>query len=152
MSVRIRAVERGEGERLRGIAIAAKGHWGYDLDRVRQWGATGDYSDQALRQKEIYVAQVGKDAIGWAGLIPNGEVCWLDDLWVHPIWMGHGTGSRLFRHAADRAKALGASRMEWEAEPNALGFYEKMGGRYLRESEPNQWGRVLSIMGIAIER
>ena len=31
-------------------------------------------------------------------------------------------------------------RMEWEAEPNALGFYERMGGRYLRDSEPERMG------------
>jgi hypothetical protein len=38
--------------------------------------------------------------------------------------------------------------MEWEAEPNALGFYEQMGGRHLRDSEPGVWGRVNAVMGI----
>ena len=37
--------------------------------------------------------------------------------------------------------------MEWEAEPNAIGFYEKLGGIYLRESEETEWGRTLSVMG-----
>ena len=41
----------------------------------------------------------------------------------------------MFRFAADRGRQLGASRMEWEAEPNAVGFYERMGGRYLRDGE-----------------
>jgi hypothetical protein len=36
--------------------------------------------------------------------------------------------------------------MEWEAEPNALGFYEKMGGRFLRDSEPTEWDRVIPVM------
>jgi hypothetical protein len=35
-----------------------------------------------------------------------------------------------------------------EAEPNALGFYERMGGRYLRDSEPSAWGRVIPLMGV----
>jgi hypothetical protein len=38
--------------------------------------------------------------------------------------------------------------MEWEAEPNALGFYERMGGRYLRDSEPSAWGRLIPVMGV----
>ena len=38
--------------------------------------------------------------------------------------------------------------MEWEAERNALGFCEKMGGRYLRDSEPGVWGRVSAVMGL----
>jgi hypothetical protein len=43
--------------------------------------------------------------------------------------------------------------MEWEAEPLAVGFYERMGGRYLRESELSVlWGRTLPIMGVALDR
>jgi hypothetical protein len=38
--------------------------------------------------------------------------------------------------------------MEWEAEPNAVGFYERMGGRHVRDSEPNEWGRVLEVMAV----
>ncbi len=40
--------------------------------------------------------------------------------------------------------------MEWEAERHALGFYEKVGGRYLREDEPCVWGRVSAIMGVEL--
>jgi GNAT superfamily N-acetyltransferase len=68
--------------------------------------------------------------------------------WVEPAWIGQGIGARLFRHAVERARQLGAKRLEWEAEPNAVGFYERMGGRYLRDSEPSEWGRVLAVMGI----
>jgi hypothetical protein len=38
--------------------------------------------------------------------------------------------------------------MEWEAEPNAIGFYEKMGGRFVRDGEPSAWGRVNAVLGI----
>lgn len=150
MDVRIRPVvlDEGEGERLREIAIAAKGHWGYDLDRVRDWAAMGDFSTAGLRQKDFYVAAVEGRVVGWAAAIGREDVWWLDDLWIEPEWMGKGIGSRLFRHAAERGRRAGAVRMEWEAEPNALGFYEKMSGRYLRDSEPGVWGRVNAIMGL----
>jgi hypothetical protein len=53
------------------------------------------------------------------------------------------------RWAAAQAKAAGATAMEWEAEPFAVGFYEKMGGRHLRDSEPSEiWNRKLPIMGL----
>jgi hypothetical protein len=39
-------------------------------------------------------------------------------------------------------------RLEWQAEPNSVGFYEKLGGRYLRDGEPTSWGRVLPVMGL----
>jgi GNAT superfamily N-acetyltransferase len=98
--------------------------------------------DEGERLREI--------AVAWAALIPRGDVLWLDDMWVEPEWIGKGVGSLLFRHAVERATELGAATMEWDAEPNAVGFYERVGGRYFRDSEPSEWGRVLPVMGIDI--
>ena len=147
-SFRIRRADPREGERLREIAIVAKSHWGYDVDRVREWAARGDFSEKGMRDKEFFVAEVGGRVVGWSALIPREDVCWLDDLWIEPEWMGRGVGGRLFRHAAERAKRLGARRMEWEAERHAIGFYEKVGGRYLRDGEPSDWGRANPVMGV----
>ena len=147
-SVRIRLARPREGERLREIAIAAKSHWGYDLERVRQWAAMGDFSADGLREKKVHVAEAEGRAIAWAALIPRGELIWLDDLWVEPQWIGKGIGSLLFRDAVERAIRLGGKRLEWEAELNAVGFYEKLGGRYLRDSEPSLWGLVIPVMGV----
>jgi GNAT superfamily N-acetyltransferase len=144
----IRSVEPDEGERLLEIAIAAKSYWGYDLERVVQWAAMGDFSPQGLREKEVYVAETQGQVIGWASSMSRGDLCWLDDLWIEPEWIGRGVGSLLFRHVLERAKQRGATQIEWEAELNAIGFYEKMGGRYLRDSAPSIWGRVTPVMGM----
>ena len=40
--------------------------------------------------------------------------------------------------------------MEWEAEPNAIGFYQKMGSRYRRDSASSEWGRILQVMGVEL--
>jgi GNAT superfamily N-acetyltransferase len=108
-----------------------------------------DFSRPAVVENEIYVAEVGGNVIAWAALVARHDVWWLDDLWVAPAAMGKGVGRRLFEHIADRARALGGpTRMEWQAEPNSVGFYEKVGGRYVRDSEPTSWGRVLPIMAV----
>jgi GNAT superfamily N-acetyltransferase len=146
----IRPAYPSEGKRLREIAIAAKSYWGYDLERVVQWAAMGDFSPQGLREKEVYIAETQGQVIGWASVISRGDVCWLDDLWIEPEWIGRKVGSLLFDHAVEQAKQRGATQMEWEAEPNALGFYERMGGRYLRDSQPSIWGRVIPVMGIEL--
>ena len=151
-ALRIRPADPREGERLREIAIAAKGYWGYDLERVREWAAMGDFSPEGLRQKEIHVAEVDGRPVGWAAVIPRGQVCWLDDLWIVPEWIGKGIGTCLFRRAAKRGKQLGARWMEWEAEPNAIGFYQKMGGRHLRDGEPTTWGRIIPVMFVDLRR
>jgi GNAT superfamily N-acetyltransferase len=148
--VRIRSARPDEGERLREIAIAAKAYWGHDEDWVRSWAGRGDFSAEALMSKPTLVADFAGRAIAFAMLIPKGEVAWLDDLWVEPDYIGRGVGTRLFETAADRARELGAKRMEWEAEPNAVGFYERRGGRYVRDSEETELGRVLPVMGLEL--
>jgi GNAT superfamily N-acetyltransferase len=140
----IREAEPSERERLREIAIASKAYWGYDEDQVRRWGEGLEFSPGVDR----FVAEVDGDVVAYASLVRQGDVCVLDELWVEPDSIGEGVGSYLFHFAAERARGLRARRLEWEAEPNSVGFYEKMGGRYLRDSEPSEWGRVLPVMGI----
>jgi GNAT superfamily N-acetyltransferase len=144
----IRAPRADEGERLREIAIASKSHWGYEESQVRAWAAQGDFSPAGLAAKDFLVAEADGQAVGFASLIPRGELCVLDDLWLEPAWIGRRLGSELFEACADRAKERGAKRLEWEAEPNAVGFYEKMGACYLRDSEPTEFGRVIPVMGL----
>ena len=146
----IRAGHERDFERLREIAIDAKAHWGYDRGLVEDWATRGDFEPESLRARLVYVAEAGGEAIGWAALIPRDEVGWLEDLWVEPSWIGRGVGRLLFEHVAEQARELGARRLEWEAEPNATGFYERMGGTYVRDSEVTEWGRVLQVLGVPL--
>ena len=104
--------------RLREIARAAKGRWGYDAQLVADWAAAIEFPPD----EELIVAEQG-----WAAVVPRGEVAWLDDLWIEPAARGRGLGRELFERAAAIARQAGCLRMEWEAEPNALGFYERLG-------------------------
>jgi GNAT superfamily N-acetyltransferase len=146
----IRPARPDEGELLREIAIEAKAHWGYDKDWVRSWAAQGDFSAEALTSKPVLVAETEGRAVAFAMVIPKGDVAWLDDLWVEPDWIGRGVGTKLFEAATDSARELGAKQMEWEAELNAVGFYEKVGGTYVRDSEVTELGRILPIMGLEL--
>jgi GNAT superfamily N-acetyltransferase len=147
-AIHIREGRSEEFERLREIAIAAKAHWGYELAWVQEWAAAGDLEPESLSRRLVYVADRQGAPIGWAALTPRGEVGWLEDLWVEPRWIGHGVGRLLFEHVARRARQLGAHGLEWEAEPNARGFYERMGGTYVRDSQTTELGRVLEVLGL----
>jgi len=142
----VRPVEQADHERLRELTFESKAHWGYDHELVRSWtdGLTFE------SEQERWVAEVDGTIVAWAGLIPpaNG-VAVLDDLWVDPAWMGQGLGGRLFELAAERARELGAERLEWGAEPNSIGFYEKVGGRKLHD-HVTEWGRLAPWMGLEL--
>jgi GNAT superfamily N-acetyltransferase len=117
---------------------------------VRAWAASLDLRPARLAGAHAFVAETDRAPVGWAELLPpDGGVCVLEHLWVEPAWMRGGAGSALFRHAAERAAELGATAMEWEAEPNALGFYARMGGRPVRTTT-SEWGRELSVMAVPL--
>ena len=133
---------------MREIAVEAKAHWGYDRALVEEWALGGDFDPESLRKRLLYVAESDGRPVGWAALIPRGEVGWLEDLWVDPPWIGRGVGRMLFEHVAAEARQRGARRLEWEAEPNAQGFYEHLGATFVRDSEETEWGRVLEVLGV----
>ncbi len=145
--LRIRPADPDEGEALRTIAIASKGHWGYDQGFLMRFGAILSLSPDWIRQHDVWVLEEGGEVAGFYGLIHHGEVSELDDLWLLPAYIGKGHGRRLFEHAAARARESGALRLEWEAEPHATGFYERMGGRAVRETI-SELGRKLSIFAL----
>jgi GNAT superfamily N-acetyltransferase len=145
----IRRARPADGPRLCTVALSSKAHWGYAESKVRGWADSLDLSPERLGAGELLVAEVDGQIAGWAEVVPPVDgVCVLEHLWIEPAWMGRGLGSRLFRCAQERARELGASVLEWEAEPNAAGFYAKMGGRHLRETT-SEWGLPLSVMGVA---
>jgi N-acetylglutamate synthase-like GNAT family acetyltransferase len=133
-------------ERVRELTFESKAYWGYDRDFVRRWADGLGFEEG----QERWVAELDGEIVAWAALAPPSDgVAVLDDLWVDPTAIGRGYGGRLFRHVADRARELGADRLEWGAEPNAVGFYEKVGGRKLRD-HVTEWGRVAPWMGLEL--
>jgi GNAT superfamily N-acetyltransferase len=151
LGVTIRSPAAGEGGQLKEIAISSKGFWGYEPAKVREWADRGDFSPAQLSKLTVFVAEAEERAIGWISLEPRGQVWWLADLWIEPRWIGVGVGSLLFRHGVRKAQRAGATHIEWEAEPNSIGFYEKMGAKYLRDSDQTEWGRTLPVMGVELD-
>jgi GNAT superfamily N-acetyltransferase len=135
--------------RLTAVAIASKAHWGYDDEFMARFasvvGITADY----VRQNEVWVLDEDGEVAGFYALLDHGETSELDHLWLLPGEIGKGFGRLLFEHAIGRARALGARSMEWEAEPNATGFYKRMGGRADRETM-GQLGRALQVMTLEV--
>jgi N-acetylglutamate synthase-like GNAT family acetyltransferase len=140
----LRPAAPGDEPRLRAVAQASKAHWGYDRERVRRW------ADELDLSREIWIAEQDGTLVAWAALLPPDDgVCELDDLWVEPQAIGSGIGTSLFRHAAARARELGASALRWEADPNAVGFYERMGAATV-DIATSSWGRTLPVMQVEL--
>ena len=142
MSATIRRATPGDADRLRAIAEAAKSSWGYDAAKVGAWAASMDVTGVGRIPKEIYVAEDDGLQAGWMSVAPGDiDGVWLlDDLWVDPRSMRRGIGSKLLRHAVELVRERGGTWLEWEAEPNALGFYERHGARYVPRQRAERVG------------
>jgi ribosomal protein S18 acetylase RimI-like enzyme len=81
----------------------------------------------------------------------NG-IAWIENLWVSAEYIGMGVGKQLFLHALTCSRESGYKLLQLEADPNALGFYEKMGMNKIGEhkSEVDGQPRMLPIMEIVL--
>ncbi|HEV7214671.1 MAG TPA: GNAT family N-acetyltransferase [Chloroflexota bacterium] len=147
----IRRAVPAEAPELQALMIASKRYWGYTDEWMAAWISRQSLTAQYFvdHAGEVYVAVAEATLAGFYALLPQGPLCILDDLWVARARIGTGIGRQLFAHALRRASELGAGRMEWEAEPNAAGFYLRMGAQQIGETTSRS-GRVLPVMAIAV--
>lgn len=71
------------------------------------------------------------DIAGTVGLAPlSSTACELRKMYLKPKYRGRGYGAKLLKHAIERARALGFSRMELSTKrimEEAIGLYTKFG-------------------------
>lgn len=123
-----RAGER-DAEALTRISFAAKRYWGYPERWIERWRETLTITPEFIRRNEVHAALVEGEPVGFYALTGEGSTLELEHLWVLPERMGAGIGRALFDHAVRRAASLNADLLEIESDPNAEGFYRRMGAR-----------------------
>jgi ribosomal protein S18 acetylase RimI-like enzyme len=152
MDNKIRRASPGEAASLSKIALAAKAHWGYPERWLEIWKPQLTFSPEYLKQNESWVAEENGLPIAFYTLQEKDGNAWIENLWVSPECIGKGVGKMLFLHAVRLAGQRGYQILRLEADPNAVGFYEKMGMLKIGERHADVEGqpRVLPIMEIRL--
>lgn len=134
------------------IALSAKAFWGYPDLWMELWGPQLTFSPEYFEMNESWAAFKDEIPVGFYTLMEKDGKGWIENLWVLPKFIGKGIGKRLFLHAASRSRQKGHLVLQLEADPNALGFYEKMSMHKIgeRRSEIEGKPRVLPIMEIRL--
>jgi GNAT superfamily N-acetyltransferase len=127
--MQVRAASPEEAARLTEIAFAAKRHWGYPENWMQSWREILTVTPEFIASHETFSAVIDAQPVGFYALRQKGDRLDLLHLWVLPRWMGKGIGRSLFCHALERVKALGVRVLEIESDPNAEGFYQRLGPR-----------------------
>jgi GNAT superfamily N-acetyltransferase len=132
-AIAIKRANASQAARLTQIAHAAKSYWGYPSHWIELWHDQLHISPTFIDAHEVYVAIADDAILGFYALTGSGEKLQMEHMWVMPVAIGQGIGSVMFQHALKRATRLGAKIIEIEADPNAEGFYQKMGAETVGE-------------------
>ena len=149
-ALEIQRARPGYANTLTRIAFAAKAHWGYPERWMERWRDSLTITPEFIRRNEVHVATVEGEQAGFYALVGEGRRIELEHLWVLPERMGTGLGRALFEHAVRTAASLGAGVVGIEADPNAEGFYRRMGARRVGEIvyEIDGRERVLPLLAL----
>jgi len=151
--VKLRKALPDEAGRLSEIALEAKRHWGYPDNWIEHWRDDLTITPEFVTANEVYVADDGGAILGFCALVLTNGKAELEHMWVRPEHIGSGVGRNLFMHALERATALKADTLEISADPNAVGFYERLGARHIGrvESEIEGQPRVLPRLSVDLD-
>jgi GNAT superfamily N-acetyltransferase len=131
--VSIRSVNPQEADQLTHITLTAKRHWGYPERWMELWKPELTFDAGYFETHESWAAEVDGRPVAFYTLLDKDGVAWLDNLFVLPEFMNRGIGRMLFQHSLNLARLRGYTIFRLEADPNAAGFYEKMGMQRISE-------------------
>ena len=142
MQISIRPARPEEADLLTEIACSAKAHWGYSAEQMAAWKpAFLTITSQYIEQHAPWVAENETcRPVAFAALEQGAAGAVLEHLWVLPEYMGRGIGRRLFRRIAARTGAF-----TFTSDPQADGFYLKLGAQLIGQVESDFQGRELSL-------
>lgn len=133
-----------DAEPLTKLSFESKAYWGYPETYFEIWAdeltVTADY----ISNNYVQVYMVEYSIVGYYSiveLINDIEISgitlskgyWLEHMFVEPQSIGQGVGTKLFRHMRQSCHKNTIIEVGILSDPNAKGFYEKMGCDYIKE-------------------
>ena len=131
----IRPASAEEAAVLTTIALEAKRYWGYPEHWIKHWEADLTISPEFISENQVFVAEADGEIRGFYALCVSGEKAELEHMWVTPGSIGTGVGKELFLDAMERAAALNVRDVQITSDPNAAGFYKRMGATQVGETD-----------------
>jgi len=145
--IAIRPARAEEAAPLTDLSLRSKAVWGYDAAFLARCRAAMTVKVEAILTRPHYVAEIDGAVVGFYGFEPEDDGIGLDYLFVAPEAIGGGVGRALWAHAVETARALGHENLIVVSDPNAEGFYRRMGARPIgarpSDLEP---GRLLPLL------
>src|SRR5690606_19491917 len=144
--IKIRSAATGDASELTIIAFAAKWYWGYPEEWIALWADQLTVDGTYIEANRVFLADDGACILGWCAVAERREEYWIDYCWVLPEATRSGIGRALVQHAFRLVAELRASTVKVVADPNAEGFYCKLGFRLIGNHPSVPSGRSLPVL------
>jgi len=150
MPVVIRRCRSTDAPALTRLAHAAKRHWGYPDTLIDLWSPALTFTPAFLAAASAYAAVEDGRLVGVCAVAGAGVERELEHLWVLPERIGRGIGRRLLGHAIRRERTRGTQRLRIAADPNAEGFYRRLGAQLVGSVPSMPAGRRLPLLALEL--
>ena len=135
-----------DAELLTQTALDSKKSWGYSDELMNLWKSDLVVSVEYILGNRVVKIFDQDRFIGFFGIKMVGNTgAVIDHLWIIPNELRNGYGRLVFQHIMNYLKSNDHEKVTLIAEPNAKGFYDKMGGRIMGKFQSQVSGRVLDV-------
>ena len=143
-------------DRLTEIAFSGKRHWGYPEEYYEIWETELTITEDYLKNNVVKIILENDIIKGFYSICYNedekhvGETFiekgyWLDFMFLDEKFIGNGLGKIMFNDSINEIKNNGGTNFYIFSDPNAQGFYKKMGCKFIRESKSSIKNRTIPI-------
>ena len=147
----IRKAATEDAAALTRIAHDAKRHWGYPEHWIKHWQDDLTITPDYIAANRVYLAENEGEPLGFYALIMREGKAELDHIWVAPTSIGTGVGKEMFLHAMQLAAGERVSEVEIVSDPNAEGFYRKLGAHRTGETVSEIDGEPRTLPRLTID-
>lgn len=129
----IRKAFLNEANELSHIALTSKATWNYSEEFILACKEDLTITEEYIKSNDVYVLEKQGVEIGFFSFQRKEETA-LDFLYLHPNYKGKGYGNILWKSVVEKAAELGIKRFTIDSDPNAKGYYMKMGAKLIGET------------------
>jgi len=159
--IHINRANYSDSDILTEIAFLAKRHWNYPDEYYEIWKDELTITEKYLKQNIVYKAIYEELIVGFYSIVENksdfysGEILvqkgfWLEHIFIRPDYHRFGIGTKLINHAKHISEVTGIQNLLIFVDPNAKGFYDRIGAEFLYDSKSSIPERLIPVYNLKI--
>lgn len=145
--MKVEKVNISDAKKLTELTVKSKSYWNYAEEQIEKWRPELTITAAYIDKNEVYKLIIDDQLIAYYAYfgLDKGKVK-LDNMFITPEFIGMGYGKLLMMDVMNKVKRSGFTGIIIDADPNAKGFYEKMGFLEVGKIESSISNRFLPVM------